>query len=379
MKALLIEPRDGLIARDARPFDAGGSARSLPFPLPGTLSGAVQTRARSDETGAYRDGAPLATMRGPLLVRRDSLEFLPSAPLDAVLTKTGALHALEPRAATSGEWVNLEGSVQPVQMTNPTREKPEASRKFWRWSDFEAWLSDTAQRTVNLESFGFKGLPTAQRLHTALNDSTLTVENGLLFATTALYFRDDEGLSANDLALYVETNASSLMAHKLWTLGGERRLAHFEEVEPRKPALPDAVLERVVRERGCRVILLTPAYFKGGWKPQYLLESRHGVTPQLIGAAVGRPVTVSGWYAKSKHPDGMKPSRRLAPAGSAYFLRLEGTPHAIRNWLEQTWWQNVSDEDSVRDGDAKNFAARKEGYGLAVIGTWNPDANRGGQ
>ncbi|NTV66005.1 MAG: hypothetical protein HGA65_21065, partial [Oscillochloris sp.] len=56
-----------------------------------------------------------------------------------------------------------------------------------------------------------------------------------------------------------------------------------------------------------------------------------------------------------------KATRRLAPAGSVYFLRLAGTEDAIRAWVEQTWMQCVSDNQQSRD----------DGFGLAVLGIWN--------
>ena len=43
-RTLLIEPRDPVIFRDGKPFALGLSARSIGFPMPSTVIGAIRTR-----------------------------------------------------------------------------------------------------------------------------------------------------------------------------------------------------------------------------------------------------------------------------------------------------------------------------------------------
>ena len=51
----LIEPIDPLIVRDGRPFGPtpGARARTLPFPFPQTIAGAVRTRDGLDANGRF--------------------------------------------------------------------------------------------------------------------------------------------------------------------------------------------------------------------------------------------------------------------------------------------------------------------------------------
>lgn len=56
-----------------------------------------------------------------------------------------------------------------------------------------------------------------------------------------------------------------------------------------------------------------------------------------------------------------KPARRLAPAGTVFFLELSGSDEAISKWVQTTWMSCVSDEEQDR----------LDGFGLAVIGTWD--------
>jgi CRISPR-associated protein Cmr3 len=67
---------------------------------------------------------------------------------------------------------------------------------------------------------------------------------------------------------------------------------------------------------------------------------------------------VSGWDFEINKP---KPTRRLTPAGTTLFLKLDGDEDAIRRWIEATWMCCVSDEEQDR----------RDGFGLAVLGVWD--------
>ncbi|MCK5799193.1 MAG: hypothetical protein KAI47_18500, partial [Deltaproteobacteria bacterium] len=99
-----------------------------------------------------------------------------------------------------------------------------------------------------------------------------------------------------------------------------------------------------------------PAIFTQGWHPSWLLESRDGVVLHLSAAAVPRPGVVSGWDFAKRSP---KPTRRLVPSGSVYFVRIEGDDASIGRWIDKLWWQPVSD----------NSQDRLNGFGLCVLGT----------
>ncbi|MDZ4721787.1 MAG: type III-B CRISPR module-associated Cmr3 family protein, partial [Roseiflexaceae bacterium] len=124
------------------------------------------------------------------------------------------------------------------------------------------------------------------------------------------------------------------------------------------PQPPDRLIDMIVEQQQCRVVLLTPAMFTEGYRPTQLLQPLDGVVPELMAAAVGRPQIATGWdYQKNE----AKPSRRLAPAGSVYWLKLAGSPAAIRAWAKKQWMNSISDDDQ----------SNRDGFGLAVLGTWN--------
>jgi CRISPR-associated protein Cmr3 len=75
---------------------------------------------------------------------------------------------------------------------------------------------------------------------------------------------------------------------------------------------------------------------------------------------VGRFSAVSGWrYDGRKKRRGPKPVRRVAPAGSVYFFRVEDG-ELTEDTIRRLWLAPLSDEPSDR----------KDGYGLAQPGVW---------
>ena len=102
---------------------------------------------------------------------------------------------------------------------------------------------------------------------------------------------------------------------------------------------------------------MTPAWFEHGYLPEWV-RSNYGVKASVEGAIVNRYQTVSGWDYDIQRP---KPTRRLAPAGSVYFLKLQGTPEQRQDFINAVWLKPVSD-------DAQS---RLDGYGIAVLGSWN--------
>jgi len=78
---------------------------------------------------------------------------------------------------------------------------------------------------------------------------------------------------------------------------------------------------------------------------------------KIIAAALSRYQTISGWDYEKGTP---KPTRRLVPAGSVYFLNLEGVAD-IEAFVNAVWLQAISDDDQ----------SRLDGFGLALLGAWD--------
>ncbi len=152
------------------------------------------------------------------------------------------------------------------------------------------------------------------------------------------------------LGLALETDTS--LDKGLGFLGGERRVAQWMKTEDVLPKCPNEVRKNILEQGACRLILLTPAYFKDGYLPTWLQEQYN---IKIVGAAVPRYKVVSGWDYQIRKP---KPTRRLASAGSVYFIKVKQN---VENFIDAIWMRSISDGNQNR----------LDGFGLAVLGTWN--------
>jgi len=384
-----LEPRDPLLFRDGRPFSStpGAVARSLTFPFPSTIAGAlfvrVMARLKKDTPNeavvADRAGIQKISVRGPLLGMQneaadDNFEVLVPAPADCVFFPSHdksllvKQRCLTPQPITGKMMPLPEASMQPLAFDRPEKDKPVATPpRFWRWKHFADWLKNPQDAcSVELKSIGIAGPLVEQRMHLQVRGESQTAEEGMLFQTRSLEFRTPTGsdkdlMSVRNLALLLETTAA--FDEGLGVVGGERRLVRWRKQPAMNlPAPPEGLVEKIAASGACRLILLTPGAFDQGWRPGAYLEAKareFNLKVTLGGAAVPRPQVVSGWVSTGNRA---KPSRRLAPAGSVYFLHLEGAPADREAFLTALWVQNISD----------NEHDRRDGFGLCAFGVWCP-------
>lgn len=391
MTIWIIEPRDPLIVRDGRPFgpNPGARARSLNFPFPSTIAGGFRSQAGKDSDGFFdvskRSAVKQIGVRGPLLVELDAQnvpQWLVPAPADALLlreddNKPVIRHRLRP-LDSAGTLSDLPTPLKhPVGMVQPDLSKPyKNAPSYWHWQQFTEWLVNPPDRKkeVDVGQLGHNGPGQEWRMHVKIQPETLTGEEGMLFATSGLEFwgrslvekeRDLSTVKRLGLATEVTNLNNMTINNGPAPLGGERRMMHWHASNTSLPIVPDNLVDKIAQASCCRLVLLTPACFISGWLPNWLLQTQHGITPQLEAAVVGKPQTVSGWNFEP--PVGPKPTRRLVPAGSVYFLRLDTTNKtAITDWVNHIWLQNVSDSEEDR----------LSGFGLTVVGVWDGVAHK---
>lgn len=353
---MIIEPRDPLLVRDGRPFTntPRARARTLLFPFPQTLAGALRGRWGILQGLSFpKDAHQVRSLgiRGPLLAEREELGwslYAPS-PLDALLVQ-GQLHWLRPLELGSIR-TDLPEGLHPVGMPQiDARAKPELLPPFWRWDVFERWLLEPL-RVFSQDLKGLNPLPIDVRTHVSINPKQQTAEEGRLFQTSGMAFSFFDQATRRyrrlGLALWSEVKVEGA-----FPLAGERRLAYWYSEGPEPPAPPPGLLEALQAQRAARIVLLTPGLFRDGFLPA---ERTFGGAP-IRAVAVGRPAVVSGWDLERNRP---KPTRRLAPAGSVYFVSLDGLD--VEAWLRGIWMNNVADDPQDR----------LDGYGPAAIGTWS--------
>ncbi len=371
--AWLVLPRDPLIFRDGRPFEAvpGARARSLPFPYPTTLAGALRTREGVQKHGGNFDNGTVQALLqrciwGPHLAEIDPQGQLRAwyvpAPQDALWVKEEdaiTRHWLRPMHAPG--ITEMPEGLMPVGPKKRIKAKPyRQAPAFWSWEALEAWLVNPQDGPVVPEEIGLSALLQESRMHVHIDPEKHTAREGFLFQTTGLRFvlaPDGKGWSeARHLVLLVRTDAE--VDEGIGYLGGERRAVYWQKIDWQPPRPPEEVLASA--ERGAvRMVLMTPAHFERGYLPTWLQSAVEGVQAHVQAVALTqRAVAISGWDMKAKHE---KPSRRLVPAGAVYYLRLEGPPEARRRFVETLWFQPVSDAEQDR----------RDGLGQVVFGAWN--------
>lgn len=391
-KVWIIEPRDSFIARDGRPFGVGVSATTLPFPFPSTTTGGVRTRAglaNGGFVGTAEQKEKLVkqvkeiTVSGALLVELNEQgeieNWLMHSPADALLSQNNddkgkvEIKKLVPLEANEcktnlEQAPHMEDDLAPVGLAKFDPNKPfDKAPRFWRWDYFKEWLMDSREipAVIDPKTLGHNGAITETRTHVAIDPTTWTSPKGQLFQTRGLEFTHSNELKigfAERLALAVNVKDHQLtqqMQEGLAPLGGERRIVGWRAS---KKQLPNdclgSIQGKVVKDKACRVVLLTPACFTQGSRPTWLLSEQHNVKVELKAIANARAQVISGWDLDLRRP---KPTRRLAPAGSVYFLKLVGEVASIKTWIEKIWMQPVSDENQDR----------RDGFGLAAVGVWD--------
>lgn len=406
----LVEPLDPLIAGDGR---TANNLRFVTtrFPFSSVLAGAARTRMASPD-GAFSippdqhkklNALKSIPVHGPLLAELGSEDgafrrWLAAAPRDAFLAamekgdgRRALCRRLQPIDLAPGWQVDslADQELLPVGAPGGGMEKPvHGAPAFWDWKHFEKWLRDPQDREgVEIDALGIPDFPREDREHLEIWPEERVGVDGRLFMTSGLRLlqgvpseRGGFGLPPRRFALSLRTPGGRVgdrylqLREETAPLGGERRLARWSPSPAGWPAMPEEIRAAIVRDRRARIVLLTPAYFTDGALPAWRREPKWRAVPKvkvtLRAACVGRPEVVSGWGLGKR--GGPKPSRRLAPAGSVYFVTIEAPDDRyVERWCDAVWLSPVND----REKDARNLASPqpdRDGFGLAALGVWGP-------
>jgi CRISPR-associated protein Cmr3 len=369
---VLIQPFDPIIFRDARPFTTSVPARTLSFPIPSVIAGALRSRSHPSNIFSKEDAAALRELpvTGPFLATRSlgeaawRLAF--PAPADAVsyesATEAFDLACLRPEMSVNSQ-TDLPENLHLLKLTGGRSSKiASVSPTFWHSDFYLKWLEEAKPRLgMAAGAIGHLPLPQQKRVHVGIQEETRVADDGFLFSTTGLEFTTLE----TEYALCAQTTTPKTVNWPVVApLGGERRLAAWSGADPSKLGWPEAPRRSLAAGSLIRLILCTPGHFQAGWRPDWLVPGRASLVPfvkeklelELVAAAVPRFQASAGWdLAKNS----CKPARFLAPAGSVYWCRLHsGDPY-------QLWLRSICDLDQDR----------LDGFGLTFIGesSWHKE------
>lgn len=395
MTTWMILPRDPVIVRDGRPFgpDPGARADSLPFPFPSTIAGAVRERHGLKLGGFGDNGVDASTVlkvavQGPFLVQLGSdgaaqADLLLPTPHDALLLQdqdTSRIKRcwLRPLGVAEDAHSDLAVTSEApwyVGMATPDKSKSlSGAPTFWWWPAYQEWLEAAQDGPVDDAGLGICGLIRESRVHVRIDAASRTANEGFLFQTGGLEFNQHIGNKASALPIWGLTDIATFgllvstsadMDQGAGSLGGERRTVFWQSAEPTNtPGCSDAIKRSIRTSKACRLILATPALFAGGWQPDLSWLGIDELKVQVKAAIVNRYDVVSGWDYAAKMA---KKTRRLAPAGAVYYLSLAGSSdHAIDRFIEAVWFKPISDAEQDR----------LDGFGTAMLGTWNGEQYR---
>ncbi|QSB16750.1 hypothetical protein JQS43_10985 [Natronosporangium hydrolyticum] len=358
---LALTPRDTLLVRDGRQFDAGEDAANQPVqPSPSTVGGAIFS-AFGGVKGAEPD-----EIRGPVLARRHRggwwTSYFP-APADLVRSDNDHSRVMRLRPTGSSAVTDLGGecALPLVGEGDPlggwltgdtlgaylrgelvTPEQPHRSM-----TDLEiAFVRDDPDTDPG---------PLVQELRVGLSRTpTRVVQEGMLYQAT--YLRPVEGVAL--LAECVLPTTWQREAVGPVALGGRGRLADVAEVDgvswPHPPT--DYPGGRVL------VYVATPAIWPGGWQIRV-------PGARLVAAAVGPPEPIATASPRSK--GGVRATRALrwaVPAGSVYLLQFDSADAAMAWAVGDSGRLGVHGTAYGRPADDR---LRTAGFGVILTGVWS--------
>lgn len=364
---VFIEPVDVWLFRDGRPFTGGEDirARSLFPPSPLTLQGAIRSkillslsgvdladenavREKAEELGIGWDVADFGRFRlkGPIVAKKDKkgkVERLLPAPADLLTMEGGGLSLAAPKELPAEISVNPLPAEDMLTLWAGSFEPVEPAEGWLSEGSFKRYLRGEIERVEVLKPD--EVMVEERRTGIALSKRSKTAEEGMLYQ--AEFVRLKEGVG-----LWAEVEGAELPEKGEFLLGGEGKAARFERIEPPLSEL-DAELRREVLEGGqgrFKVVLLTPAFFVNGWRPEGGWEEFFGPGVSLRAVALPRPVFIGG----HGFAGGEREARPFVRPGAVYFF--EGRPQRLPEGFTESppGWDEIW----------------KIGFGLYTIGRW---------
>ncbi|MBA3532222.1 MAG: type III-B CRISPR module-associated protein Cmr3 [Ardenticatenales bacterium] len=366
---LFIEPSDVWLFRDGKPFTAGSDHRAgsrFP-PSPTTIQGALRSKVLlesgvslvafanreaaaqtiADDIGWPGEQKLPFRLQGPFLARRlfpgGPVERLYSAPADLALTKHELRKEQRFLYLTPAPALSIRSDLEALKLEDELRllwaEGEERLTMVEGWltqKEFGWYLTDPERLRARLnrrQSKRCRGLISEKslfvresRVGIALQEQARRPTEGMLFEVEYIRPRQCVGLlveigpAEGDIAPAIAAAFGQVGSHGTMSLGGEGRLARWEVISE------DITPAPLIVERYFKVVLLTPALFKQGWRTDW--NKLFGGSVRLHAAAVGAPETISGWdVARNRE----KAARPTVPAGSVYFFeKLDASPLQLR-------------------------------------------------
>jgi CRISPR-associated protein Cmr3 len=359
---LALSPRDTVLVRDGRQFDAGVDATAESgSPTPNTVAGAVGA--------AY--GRRVDAVRGPVLARSSAGSQVTGSAVGEPVTAGWTAYFPTPRDLVVPDLTpDVVRRLRPEPAAAVTDLADRADRPLWTLTGdgepLEGWLpGPTLSSYLRGELFG-SGRAARRELrgHLDRDRPPLVAEARVGLARTAgrtartgYLYQSTHLRPADGWAFLAECDLPDDLAGEPASpvkLGGRDRLADIWTVSgPPRPQWPPGAT--AFPDRRMLVYLATPAVWLTGWR----LLPPPGA--RLLAAAVAGPQAVATAAPGPRFGD----SRRLywaVPAGSVYLLEFDDAARAAQ-WAAE-WHGKAYGEGPLPD-------LRTAGFGVVLIGVWS--------
>ncbi len=406
LNGYVLRPRDGLFLKDGRGwYTTGlGKAYTLDWPQLSTLRGALRTGyGRSleepDEVLSpddWRDKTSSVAIACSLPLRRktgevwDARHRMWPVPADALYAEENSrIVRLAPLPKDARpEWPMTLGPLgdegaKALDWPRIDVSKAAGPPRWWTNRMFVNWclckpVQYNARERHRLEP------PRRTQAHVGIDPKTRASQRSILFSHDVI---EPFARSSEEWGIAVQGSIPRGLETPL-TLGGDRRLCDVDPIETDAFEAPAQLLDALHGARRLRLIAATPGQFAQGWLPDAFLwidgeyrGSLDGVAGdlRLVSAFVPRAEHVSGWEmvpAQSLRRNGSrgqpKPTVRLVPPGSVYFVEKTEERTFTRDEIQSLWLARLS--SSPDSGGTLNTErcqqAADEGYGCVVPALW---------
>lgn len=373
MHAYELEPLDTLFFRDARPMQpgAGSGGHGATWPLPSILHEGLRANLLRFSGEPWKKPRTVTVRRANGEVRRKTVQttrFQSLRTLGPFPTRNGTLYVptprdLAPMAASDGGAGTANGlSPRPTDGTanwpaswlrGVSSDSPPAKADWPEWVPldwFLRYLSESPPWPAPVNDDASRLYDAEPRIGVRIDSETNRAKDGQLYASEHLRLRDNvrlwfqAGLGQHERTTCGSGGPIAALAGRFMTLGGEGRVVRLTTASNPDPfsVLP--------KPKGLFIkwILVTPAVFRGGWRPGWVDESSGRVmlpaTPRneakigtrlqrrahlhdaepirahLVSVCCGKPEWFSGWDQGTGSP---KPTMQAVPSGSVYYFKAE--------------------------------------------------------
>jgi CRISPR-associated protein Cmr3 len=369
MSWYFISPTDVLFFRDAQPFGAGDEhlATSIFPPNPRTVAGAFRSMILGNvdvDWKAYKNGEVEAndirnqigtpsgildsefSMKGPFLAYRKSsfIEIHTKLPSDAYIEDIDKhqFRAFAPIQTSlfTTSWPQRE--LHPLWPPGSQR-KDQPKENYWMGLASINSYAQGNEFSAKLESSIVEYEP---RVGNAKDAQTGAALEQFLYQATFIQMRPSYGF-----VVWLSDDLKDLPDMGYLILGGESKAAKYEKIG--NDIAFDFKLDHPTNQ--FKVIIMTPAYFSGGWQPESGDWSNVlGFQAKLIAASLGKPLFLGG-YDVANHQE--RAIHSLVPPGSVYYFKTQETVDELK--------------DPFTESISPEMPLNRLGYGQAFLGQWN--------